>query len=70
MLTCSMFLLRIDSYVDSSGRSDVRRCVAVAAIPLFLTNGFPVDIVKDDIVRSLQHSIHSGEFVELAQAFR
>jgi hypothetical protein len=59
-----------DFYVDSSGRSDVRRCVAVAAIPLFLTNGFPVDTVKDDIVRSLQHSIHSGEFVELAQAFR
>ena len=54
------------TYTDPSGRTDVKRQLVVAGVPVFMPDDSAIDSVRDTIVSGLQQAIGSGEFVELA----
>jgi len=55
------------TYVSRSGRSDVRRMVVTAAVPVFAKDSSMRSVAKKTVVGALQAAIQSGDFLSLAQ---
>lgn len=61
------FLFISGSFVDPSGRWDVRRALVTASVPVFLANGISISAVRQAVIKALQEAIHSGRFLTIAQ---
>jgi hypothetical protein len=67
--SCSPFIISREwdeSYADNLGRSDVKRVLVTAAVPVFLVND-DADGPRRDILSLLQEAIKSGEFRSIAK---
>lgn len=49
------------------GRSDVKRAVVTAAVPVFVASTGLSSVARQTVVGALQASIQSGDFLVLAQ---
>lgn len=53
--------------MSRSGRENVQRVLITAAVPVFLYESETPKRAKEIVIRALQASIQSGEFLVLAQ---
>jgi hypothetical protein len=58
-----------DAFTSASGRTDAKRMLVTAAVPVFLRNGISVVKARDAIVAYLQRAVASGDFLTLARGY-